>query len=138
MLEHIFREFANRGINPFGLDDVTEEDGPDEEDGEFTASSVEPTEISLLMTDDSTFEPDQIEVDAGRPVHLLVENNGRIQHDFTIDDPWLTTHGDVSLTVDAGATETLEFTPEEPGVYEFYCTGEGHTDGPMSGLLVVN
>lgn len=38
------------------------------------------------MTDQLTFEPDEIEVEADQPVRLVLENVGLALHDFTVDE----------------------------------------------------
>lgn len=119
-------------------------------------SHDEAVEVSVIMTDDLTFEPGEIVVEAGTPVVLTIENAGLALHDFTIDDmPVHVAHheGDsedmshmegadhdefaVHMALDGNGAGTLEFTPEEAGEYEFHCTVLGHTEAGMHGTLIV-
>jgi plastocyanin len=150
--EHIFREFANRGIDPFGLGPEGEdEEGEEGEEESFVSSTPDPIEVSLLIGDEFAFTPDTIEAETGRPLRLLVENTSEEHHNFTIDtipceiavcdgDPSEADHPqffDVHLALDGGSTGTIEFTPLEAGTYPFYCTGEETEPDGMRGELVV-
>lgn len=112
-------------------------------------------EVVVTMTDQLKFEPNEITVEAGRPVLLTIENAGLALHDFTIGE--MAVHvshsegdsGDmahmegqehdnaVHMALDGGATGTVEFTPEEAGEYQFHCTVLGHTESGMFGTLIV-
>lgn len=102
------------------------------------------------------FSPTAMEVTAGEPVKLTLQNNGVLEHDFSImefpiegeaaesggsgheaghsegDEP------DLHVSALGGASATLEFTPSKPGTYEFWCTVPGHKEAGMTGTLVVN
>jgi uncharacterized cupredoxin-like copper-binding protein len=155
LFEHIFREFANRGIDPFGYgqDNGEPEDDWLDDDTDYGRSSDEPMEAEIRMTPEGTFEPDQLEAEAGRPLRLFVDNADTTPHDFTIDRVFVEVTAcetsvlepaeheaplGLHMCVDSLACGTLEFTPRDGGVYEFRCTGEDHADTPMTGLLIVS
>ena len=113
------------------------------------------TNVSLVATD-IAYDVARLEVSANKAVHLTLENSGALEHDFTIREIGVrdvhTTEGEaddhamsedvheLDLHVAAppgGGSGTLEFTPTEPGEYEFYCTVPGHREAGMRGTLVV-
>lgn len=77
------------------------------------------------------FTPQTITVRKGQPVRLLVTSTD-VAHGFAIKEL------DIKEKIEAGATKTIEFTPERTGRFRFYCTvycGDGHEE--MEGELVV-
>lgn len=103
---------------------------------------------------DLGFTPTTLEVTAGKPVKLTLQNNGALDHDFSIMEfPMVGTAAETGgmdhdmgeagaepelhLAVAAGQNGTLEFTPSKPGTYEFWCTVAGHKEAGMTGTLVV-
>lgn len=146
MMEHIFREFADRAISPFGYEDPDGEDEP-EDDEDYPLSSCDPVEVTVLMTDNLTFEPVEIKVEVDRPIRLTIENAGQQPHDFTIEEIWIVVEAgtrasdqdgfDLHLALDPGEVSTLAFTPQKAGWYAFHCTIGDHPDDEMTGTLVV-
>lgn len=110
-------------------------------------------EITVHMTDELSFDPPAIEVTAGEPVRLIVENTGTALHDWSVADITVervisegsqtgghNAHGDeldLHLALDGGNAGTIEFTPVEAGEYQFLCTVTGHAAAGMIGTLVV-
>jgi uncharacterized cupredoxin-like copper-binding protein len=80
------------------------------------------------------FKPNRIEVHAGHPVELVLENTARFEpHNFTIEQP--------PLEVSAGAwlgKAHFRFTPTTPGTYKVFCHVDGHAKKGMTGTLVVS
>ena len=85
--------------------------------------------FDVVEMNDTTFEPNRLEIPGDRAVQLVIENNDLIVHTFTIDD----------LDIDyilAGYSEKLaELPPIVAGTYEYKCKVPGHED--MKGVLVV-
>ena len=96
-----------------------------------------------------SFRPATIHLTAGRPVRLVLVNQGQIAHQFEtgylrtlpvtiigdalrVDAPGL----DV-IRLDPGGTARLEFLPRGRGRYVFACTIEGHREAGMQGTLEV-
>lgn len=90
-------------------------------------------EILARAPEKGNFSPQVLKVPFGQKVKLRVRNVDTVMHGFAIP----------ALEVDAGEikaghSKILEFTPEKPGEYNFYCTvwcSEFHLQ--MRGLLVV-
>lgn len=113
-------------------------------------------EIRLRMTDQIRFEPAEIQVEAGVPVRLVIDNSEAASiHDFSVKAIPVTDvnhegeadvgHSgmdsaddyDLHLALESGTDGVLEFTPTEAGEYEFMCTVTGHAEAGMKGTLIV-
>ncbi len=114
-------------------------------------------EIHLRMTDQIRFDPAEIQVEAGVPVRLVIDNSEAASiHDFTVKaipvadvSPEGEASGmghmgmnsadgyDLHLALESGTDGVLEFTPTEAGAYEFMCTVTGHAAAGMTGTLFV-
>lgn len=97
-----------------------------------------PPQATLVIEalDPLRFEPMRIEVQAGVPTRLVLENRGDIEHSFVVKTPsgeqdWIHLHAA------AGATEAATYRLDAPGTYAVLCTIPGHTEGGMTGELVV-
>ena len=81
---------------------------------------VEGDEVIVHMTMmRSHISPDIIEVEEGQNVTMYItniENAKDATHGFVIGGQ------DVSLSLEAGETETIKFVADTPGVYPYYCT----------------
>jgi len=117
------------------------------------ASQQPVTEITVEATD-FTYDPVSITVPAGQPVTLMLNNMGKVEHDFVIDninvanvqasDSGPAEHHqmnqpeyDLHFFAKAGETAVLQFTAMEPGKYEIFCSLEGHKEAGMIGELIV-
>jgi uncharacterized cupredoxin-like copper-binding protein len=104
---------------------------------------------------DLAFSPTTLEVTAGDPVKLTLQNNGALEHDFSIlefpmegaaEETGGMDHDmgegseapELHVAAGAGQSATLDFTPSKPGTYQFWCTVPGHKEAGMTGTLVVN
>jgi len=145
MMEHIFREFANRGIDPFGREDPDAEDEWADDDDAYSSSSTDPIEITVLITDALGFEPNEIEVEVDRLARLTIDNEGPGPHDFTIDAIWVVGEPlserddlDIHVELDGGDTRVVEFSPQKADIYSFHCTVCDGNDIEMTGTLIVS
>ncbi len=90
-------------------------------------------EILARAPEKGNYSPRLVTVAFGQKIKLRVRNVDTVTHGFAIP----------ALEVDAGEIQAghyaiLEFTPEKPGEYDFYCTtwcSEFHLQ--MRGMLVV-
>jgi heme/copper-type cytochrome/quinol oxidase subunit 2 len=90
-------------------------------------------DIVASTPEKGNFSPRHIKVPLGQKVKLRVRNVDTVMHGFAIP----------ALDIDAGElkaghNEILEFTPQKPGKYDFYCTtwcSEFHLQ--MRGVLEV-
>ena len=118
------------------------------------ASQQPVTGITVEATDFS-YDPLSITVPAGQPVTLMLNNLGKVEHDFVVDkinviDVETSDNGpaahhqmgdmpdyDLHFFAKAGDTAVLNFTALEPGTYEIFCSIEGHKEAGMIGKLIV-
>ncbi|HEX6383190.1 MAG TPA: cupredoxin domain-containing protein [Anaerolineae bacterium] len=118
---------------------------------------LEPIDL-VLTTTDIAYDPDRFEVTAGQLVRLTLRNEGVLVHDFSImniphtgevvvsedaeemeghDMSNMAEEPEIHVAAPAGGRNTVEFTPSQPGEYEFYCTVSGHKEAGMVGTFVV-
>jgi len=94
-------------------------------------------------------------VKVGESVQLTINNVGALEHDFVIEQIDAATkviqdsgsekhhaHGaaenyDLHVSAQVGETSMIEFTVNEPGTYQFFCSVPGHKDAGMVGELTV-
>lgn len=105
------------------------------------AMAQESVQTATLNIGDYQFTPDTIEVTAGYPVILTLINNDSITpHDFILDD--MASGLNIDINISAGKTANVEFTPNIPGSYTFYCSKKlpfmkSHREKGMQGILIV-
>jgi plastocyanin len=85
----------------------------------------------LLRANGMSFSQTELTVRAGEAVSLELFNMDGYAHSFDIDE------FDVHAEMPASETLPLTFTPDVPGVYEFYCGTAGHRAAGMAGTLIV-
>lgn len=90
-----------------------------------------------VVTHSFWFEPDRIEVKAGKPVELHLDNGSMIvPHNMTCIAP----EAGISINHGVGMLHgghTMRFTPTTPGTYQFFCGKHGHAKKGMTGEIVV-
>lgn len=77
------------------------------------------------------FKPNEIRVKVGEPVVINFTNNGGA-HDFVIKEL-----GVQSKLTQSGETAQVQFTPNQTGTFEFYCSVGNHRAMGMKGTLIV-
>jgi len=90
-------------------------------------------DIIACVPEKGNFSPRYIKVPLGQKVKLRVRNSDTVMHGFAI--PAL---GVDAGEIKAGHNKILEFTPQKPGMHDFYCTtwcSEFHLQ--MRGVLEV-
>lgn len=98
-------------------------------------AAVSSGEITIKATE-WKFEPAIISVEAGKPIKLVLRNDGKIEHNVHVTG--LTVGGkELQLDAKTGETVSLEFTPDKSGTFELACTLPAHKDAGMVGKLVV-
>lgn len=119
--------------------------------------ATDPKEV-VLVAEDIAYDQNRIEVEAGRPVHLTLDNQGLLEHDFSVaeipvaGEVKMTMSHDATMTHDmdhmaaqpalhvaalAGRSSSIEFTPSTAGEYEYFCTVPGHREVGMAGTIIV-
>ena len=125
--------------------------------GLAAACSAPPLALTIEATD-MAYSTLDLRAVVGKPVRLTFVNAGALEHDFSIGtikvgefkyvEGGMETHqqhgqvpaaGAPQLHVMAlpGAQAIAEFTPLQAGLYEFFCTTEGHKEAGMHGSLLV-
>ena len=89
-------------------------------------------QITVTVGNRMSFDPSTIDVHAGQPVQLTLQNNGTIAHDFALTDG---VAQPVTITAPAGQTATALFTIAAPGTYTFECSIPGHASAGMRGTV---
>lgn len=77
------------------------------------------------------FKPNEIRVKKGQLVKIEFTNKEGM-HDFVLDEFNVKTN-----VIQAGKSETVEFTPNRVGEFEFYCSVPSHKQQGMVGKLIV-
>ena len=77
------------------------------------------------------YKPNEIRVKKGETVKITFTNKGGI-HDFVLDEFNIKTK-----QIKEGEEETIEFTADEVGEFEFYCSVGDHRQKGMVGKLIV-
>ncbi len=80
------------------------------------------------------FDPDSLEVEAGRPLAVTFENEGTTGHDYTVHDANGEQVEGGHSYADAGERATLVVTLE-PGTYQVWCTIAGHRQAGMEATI---
>ncbi|MEK7312728.1 MAG: cupredoxin domain-containing protein [Chloroflexota bacterium] len=119
------------------------------------ASATAGTTEIVLDASGLQYQPATIEVTAGQPVKLTLNNKDSVDHDISImeipmammgvtaepmaghDMSGMTEQPQLHMAVAMSQAGTLEFTPTKPGTYEFICTVPGHKEAGMVGALIV-
>lgn len=93
------------------------------EDGEVKEITVQNDRLSYVQS--------EIRVNRGDTIRLTFENTGG-RHDWVLDEFDAATD-----VIRGGQSETIEFTADEAGEFEFYCSVPGHREAGMWGTFVV-
>lgn len=105
-----------------------------------TPATTEPAAATPAATGGNTVELDMVDIaftqkeltiPANTDVTLHVVNQGAAVHNFTIDNPAITS-GDVQPGASTDVTLNLP-----PGTYQYYCSIPGHREAGMVGTLTV-
>lgn len=135
------------------------------DDGSQSVSSAEIDRTIAVTTGDLWFKPDDLSIAPGETVKFVVENTGRLEHEFVIGsaddqaehremmqqmasnggghDMSAGHHGGMqampSVTVAAGETKTLVWTAPETldAALVYACNIPGHFEAGMRGELMV-
>lgn len=109
-------------------------------------TGLDPEASLALELFDIKFSEDQLSVAAGTIVAIVLENTGRLDHDFTIREiaADVSASGqqrrgkfDVHLSLRGGESGRLLLRVTEPGSYRFFCNVPGHRGAGMEGTLTV-
>lgn len=77
------------------------------------------------------FEPNYIAVNQGDKIKIVFNNTGGF-HDFVVDGYNVRTK-----QIQGGSSDSIEFTADKTGTFDFYCSVGNHRAMGMQGTLVV-
>ncbi len=117
----------------------------------FANSQVNEVKVSLgNPSGELKFFPNNIQLEAGKPYKLLLDNPSPVKHYFTSKDfadaSWtkkvqagkVEVKGAIhELELKPGAVAEWVLTPMKPGTYELHCSIKGHAEAGMVGKIVV-
>jgi uncharacterized cupredoxin-like copper-binding protein len=115
---------------------------------DHTQHQVETTKW-VIQSDDFVFSPNQLTVEAGEKVTLVLDNVDNIEHDFEIigldakDVENANQHhhnqaeNKIHLHAQPGAKQKISFIPTRTGTYQYICTIPGHKERGMIGSIHV-
>lgn len=91
------------------------------------------SEIKEIVVEGKAFEftPDTITVKKGEKTRIVFKNTGGT-HDFNVDELGIKTK-----IINTGEEDSVEFTAEETGTYEFYCSVANHRQMGMKGTITI-
>lgn len=85
-----------------------------------------------VTAEEFAFKPATVEVEPGETVRLKLVNEGNMSHNLHLREQDMNTD-----TIQAGKSDTLEFTAPEDGEVGFFCAIPGHESAGMKGKIVV-
>lgn len=90
-----------------------------------------------IVAQDFRFTPVEVRLSAGRPIRLILHNEGRERHEFKTPllrraRAGISLPGSLPVLPNQNAEAVLQ---TRPGVYPFYCAIPGHAG--MSGTIIV-
>jgi uncharacterized cupredoxin-like copper-binding protein len=107
--------------------------------------------ITIDMTDELRFEPEEVEVKVGETVRFVVRNRGKLMHEMVLGtDESLHEHAELMKKfpgmehdephmahVEPGKEHVMGWQFTKAGEYHFGCLVPGHFDGGMKGRVIV-
>lgn len=99
-----------------------------------TTEMVVSEDIKKVVVEGSEFQlsPATLTLKRGEKVRLIFNNTGSKPHDFRVDELNIQTK-----VINGGESDTVEFTPDKAGKFEYYCSVGAHRANGMKGTLTV-
>jgi len=102
----------------------------------LAAVDAPPVASLVVRAAEFSFEPRRLELRAGQPTRVELENDGAIEHALVVEAP--DGAGDwIHLDARAHGKDAATFQLDRPGTYPLLCTVPGHEEFGMIGTLVV-
>lgn len=79
-----------------------------------------------------SYTPDALTFSKGDDIRLTFKNEGTVSHNLAIEGLGLTTR-----TIAPGSSDTIEFSVDKVGSYDFFCTVDSHQALGMKGTIEV-
>ena len=107
--------------------------------------------VDIAMDDSMRFTPGQLTFEAGETVRFVVQNNGKIPHEFVIGSmsellehakmmrtmPSMQHAESNMITLESGAQGEVVWQFDETGTVDFACLIPGHLEAGMKGSITV-
>lgn len=97
-----------------------------------SGSMMEGVKDVLIEGSEFKFSLPTLTLKKGEKVRLVFTNSGKMTHDWVVDELNVRTK-----IINGGQTDTIEFTPETAGTFEYYCSVGQHRANGMTGTLTV-
>jgi plastocyanin len=132
--------FANNGEDNSQVENTNTQQSSQSEENTVTPSQSETNSGSMMSGEAKTFtftnqgfafNPNEIRVKKGDKVKVTYTSQGGT-HDWVVDE-----FNARTKVLAAGASETIEFTVDKTGTFEFYCSVGNHRAMGMKGKLIV-
>ncbi|HLD24970.1 MAG TPA: cupredoxin domain-containing protein [Patescibacteria group bacterium] len=103
-------------------------------DSPETTEMIVSENVKEVVIDGSEFTlmPSTLTFKKGETVKLVFKNTGKMPHDWVVDELGIRTK-----TINGGDTDTIEFTPQQAGTFEYNCSVGQHRAKGMKGTLTV-
>ena len=101
--------------------------GSDDDDDSSSDSGTPSGPSEEIVAKDFSFDPNEVRLEAGKEVTLVVDNQGDVEHNLTVEDL------DVDKDAEEGEKASATVTPDA-GSYQFHC--KYHPDR-MTGTITV-
>lgn len=130
-----FMYFSNgEATAPVNNEEATENnEAANEAAANDAAAAVGEVKAFTLDGDDFSFTPNVINVNQGDVVSVTLRNTDTMPHDFKVDELGVSTR-----ILQPGESQTITFTADTAGEFEFYCSVGNHRAMGMVGTLTVN
>ena len=99
------------------------------------ADGAHAQEVTVVAQDGMRFTPSTLTVEVGRPVRLVLRNDGALVHDLTLRPGPAGAAKPVRVVAAGKGTGSATFTPAASGTYAFVCSQAGHEAAGMTGSL---
>ncbi len=117
------------------MDENTEANGTNETNATTDTEANEVAEADVkvftLTSENFTFSMDQIKVKKGDKVKIVLDNKVGM-HDLVIDE-----YDARTKVLNGAGTDSIEFTADKTGEFEYYCSVGKHREMGMKGTLIV-
>lgn len=84
--------------------------------------------VTLVATE-FAYDPSTVTVPAGTSAEIVLDNQGSVEHDLTIEE------GEIDVVRAAAGSSASGTVTLDAGTYTFYCTIPGHRAAGMEGTL---
>lgn len=100
--------------------------------GTETAGPAEGAREVGVSGSEYSYNPSNLSFTKGERIRLTFTNNGTLPHDLVIDELGVSTK-----TIVPGKSDTVEFTADQSGTFNFYCNIGNHRSLGMEGSVEV-